>query len=448
MLARLLTPADFGLIAMISVFFAVAEVFVKSGLGMAYVQKKEVDETDADTVFYTNLGISVVLYAFLYLGAPFIADFYGQPQLVNLTRVMGLVVIVNAFNIIQRSQITRELDFKKLTKVTIITSVSSGSIGVTAAYNGFGVWALVLQSLCNPIFIAVWFWVTSTYRPGRRFSKKSFNEMFSFGFWFLIAGVITKIFDNIYILVIGKNFPAAELGYYTKARQFKQMAADNLDSAVGTVAFPVYSRLQHDKQRLRNSMRRFMQHSLLFITPMLFGLIVVAEPFVRLLLTDTWAPMIPYLQLLCVAGILKPINTVNVQTIIALGNTKLAFKINFLRNSLRIVNIILMYRYGVFYIILGEVVLYFIIVVIHTWYTHRFVDYGLWYQLKDIWKIIVAGIFAAYLGFLPTLISENLILHFTAGVIITGSAFFTIQFLFNNRLLMDSISLIKSITKQ
>ena len=340
-LARLLTPADFGLIGMITVFFAVAEVFINSGFGMAYVQKKQINEADADTVFYTNLVISIVLFVVLFLSAPVIARFYEQPPLVDLMRVMSFVVVINAFNIIQRAQIVRSVNFKKLTKVTVISSTFSGIIGILAAYTGFGVWALVIQSLCNRSFVAIGFWISTPYRPGRKFSKKAFKEMFSFGSWILISNVVSKVFNNIYILFIGKFFPLAQLGFYSKAKQFQKMASINIGNAIGSVAFPVYSRIQGDKDKLREGMRMFLVNSVFFMLPIMVGLIVLADSFVILLLTEKWAPMIPYLQLLCIGGALYPFHIVNVQALTAQGKIKLSFNLDVIKNSLRLLNIII-----------------------------------------------------------------------------------------------------------
>ncbi|MCA1787980.1 MAG: lipopolysaccharide biosynthesis protein, partial [Desulfobacteraceae bacterium] len=320
-LARLLTPADYGLVGMISVFFAVATVFVASGFGAAYIQKKEVTDLDANTVFYSNLVISLLCYAGLWMAAPAIAAFYEQPQLINLTRVMGGIVIINAFNIIQMAQLTRAIDFKRKTKITLAATLASGVGGITAALLGMGVWSLVLQQMLNRILTTAGMWLTSSWRPGLQFSMESFRSLFSFGAWVLAAGIVRTVFDNIYILTIGKFFPVAQLGFYTKAKQFKNLASEQLAGSVGAVAFPVLSRMQDDPSRLRTGVRNFLTHTMVFIAPLLVTLIVVAKPFVLVLLTEKWAPMIPYMQLLCIAGFLYPIHLVNVQVLQAQGKS-------------------------------------------------------------------------------------------------------------------------------
>ncbi|MDZ7795678.1 MAG: lipopolysaccharide biosynthesis protein [Candidatus Marinimicrobia bacterium] len=393
-LARLLTPEDYGLIGMMVVFFAVADVFVKSGLGQAYVQKKEVTDLDATTIFYTNLIISALLYVVLWFAAPAISRFYEQPALLDLTRVMGVIVIIHAFNVIQQAQVRRDLDFKRKTKITIIATLLSGIAGIGAAIGGLGVWSLVIKNLSNALILTMGLWITSAWKPSLSFSLRSFREMFAFGVWILGSGILRKVFENIYKLVIGKLFPAAQLGFYTQSRNFQRIASEDMAMAVSSVAFPVFSQMQGNKVRMRQAMHRFLTHSMVIIMPLMVTLAVVAEPFVILLLTEKWAPMIPYLQLLCIVGFLYPIQSVNIQMLVAHGKSRLNFNLSLIKNALRILNIVIMYRYGVIYIILGEVAVSVISLAINTYYTKKFIDYGLLRQLKDV-GIIAAGSLAA-----------------------------------------------------
>ena len=446
-LARLLTPDAFGLIGMIYVFFAVADVFVNSGLGMAYVQKKEITDADANTIFYTNLFISIVLYGALFFGAPGIAKFYDQPPLIDLTRVMGFVVILNAFNIIQQAQIARAVDFKKRAKITIIATFISGSTGVVSAYMGLGVWALVIQSMANRTLIAIGFWISSEWNPKWQFSVKSFRELFAFGFWMLLTNVIRRIFDNIYVLAIGKFFLAAQVGYYTKAKQFQRMASENLTGAIGSVSFPVYTKIQDDKAKLQKGMRKFLQHSLIFIVPLVVGLIVVAKPFVIILIKEKWAPMIPYLQLLCVAGVFYPIHLVNIQALVAQGRSRLSFKLDLVKNGLRLINIAVMSNFGIIYIILGEVMISVIALALNTWMSQRLVNYGFWKQMRDLWQILAGGVFAGLLGMTPTLFSSNLWVLLIFGIILTMFGFLGFQYVTNRKLLIETIELKQNFRK-
>jgi O-antigen/teichoic acid export membrane protein len=440
-IARQLSPEDYGLVGMIMIFIAVANTFVDSGFGLAYVQKKEVSNKDADTVFYTNLLASIILYTILWFSAPAIAKFYNQAELINLTRVMGLTIIINSFKLIQVVKLIRTVNFKQKSIVKNITVVCSGIGGVVAAYNGLGVWSLVVQSLLNHFLTTIGFWIATKWRPGNNFSRESFKAMLSFGGWIFASGLLLTVFNNIYILVIGKFFSAAQLGFYTKAQQFQRLASDQISNTIGSVAFPVYSKLQEQKEKLKNAMQKFLKHTIFIIVPIMSILIVIADSFVLELLTQKWAPMIPYLRLLCIVGLLYPIHVVNVQALVAQGKSNLNFKLEIIKNSLRILNIIITYRFGVFYIIVGEVVLSFIAMLINSFYSKKMVNYGLTKQLKDISKSILSGILASGLGYTMTLIlNDHLICLFIIPIIILGTYLFLQRF-FNKQILFDTFNL-------
>jgi O-antigen/teichoic acid export membrane protein len=446
-LARLLTPADFGLIAMIYVFFAVAEVFVNGGFGSAYIQKKEVTASDSDTVFYSNLFISLAIYLILWISAPAIAGFYEQPILIGLTRVMALGIIINAFNLIQMIQAVRDVDFKRKTKVTLIATILSGVAGITAAYLGFGVWSLVFHLIVNRILTAFGFWVTSKWRPGLNFSIESFKSLFSYGFWILAAGLLRTFFDNIYILVIGKIFPAAQLGFYSKAKRFKVLASEEVSNAVGAVAFPVLSKLQDDKPRLKLAVRKFLIHTLVFVAPLLVLLIVVAEPFVILVLTEKWAPMIPYMQLLCVTGILYPIHAVNVQVLTAQGKSNLNFRLEVVKNCLRMVNILAMYRLGIIFIIIGEITVSILSLIVNTYYTKRLLSYGIIEQLNDIRLILFSAAISGLAGYITIYYIENMYIKLFLGSLLTATIYVALQYIFNKNIFFQIVKLKENFVK-
>jgi O-antigen/teichoic acid export membrane protein len=345
--------------------------------------------------------------------------------------------------VIQIAQLTREVDFKRKTKVTLIATLISGTSGVTAAYCGFGVWSLVIQNLLNRFLITSGLWLTSKWKPAWKFSKESFKNMFSFGSWILFSSIIRRIFDNIYVLTIGKFFSAAQLGFYTKSKQFQRLSSEQFSQAVGVVAFPMFSQLQDDKIKLQHAMKKFLQHSLIFITPLMVTLIVVAKPFVILLLTEKWAPMIPYLQLLCVIGVLYPLHAVNIQVLIAQGKSNLNFRLDLIKNFLRIINIAIMYRFGVIYIILGELTLSFIALSINTYFTHKMINYSLIKQLNDIKKIIIGSIIAGFFGYCISIQFDRLFIGFFVGIIITFSAYVLFQYFLNYYLFQE----VKSIKK-
>ncbi len=440
LLARLLTPADFGLVGMVTVFFSITQVFIESGLGQAYVQKKEATDLDADTIFYTNLLASLVAYGCIWCAAPVIARFYEQPSLLELTRVMGLLVIINAFNVIQTARLTRSVNFKRKTAVTLVSTFISGITGACAAYLGFGVWSLVLLQMVNRSLNTLGLWFTSDWRPRLRFSRDSFIELYSFGAWVLAAGIMRTVFDNIYVLVIGKLYPVAELGFYAKAKQYQRLSIQ-ISGSISQVAFPVLSQLQNDKTRLRNGIRKLLTHTMFFVTPILITVMVAAHSFVMLLLTEKWAPMIPYMQLLCIIGFLYPIHSVNVQFLQAQGKSKLNFRLTLIKNSLRILNIILMYRFSVLFIIYGEIIVSFLALGINTYYTKRMIGYGIIEQFSLIKYTCFAAVLAGTLGYLLSVLSSSLYTQFAISLIVPVIVYMALQYLFDKKNFLELLKL-------
>lgn len=433
-LARILDPADYGLIGMIAVFFAVAQVFIDGGFSISYIQKKEVNAEDANTVFYTNLLTSILVYAALWFSAPAIARFYSQPQLVDLTRVLSVVLIINSFNIIQVARLTRDVDFRRKTLISLAATVGSGLLGIIAAIKGLGVWSLVIQQIAGRLFTTVFFWITSRWRPGFSFSSASFKKMFSFGAWALASNLLRTIFDNIYTLTIGRMFPVAQVGYYTKAQQFQLLASQNLVSAIGAVSFPVLSKLQGDIVQLTAAMRKFMRSSLFFILPLLITLLITARPFTLIFLTEKWAPMIPLLQLLCLVGILYPVHMVNVQALTASGKIRQGFVAELIKNGMRIANIVIMSRYSVMHIVAGEVAVSTLSLFVNTAYIKKHIGYGLLKQLNDMRELITGGVAAALAGRIVITLSSSDWIDLIAASITVVAVFYLFQYLFNRAL--------------
>lgn len=444
-LARLLSPKDFGLIGMITVFFTLALVFVNSGLGAGYIQKKNATDTDANTMFIANLVISIFMYIVLWFAAPYIAAFYEQPLLISLVRVMGLVVIINAFNAIQIAKVVRDINFKLRAKVAVGSSVISGLCGITAAYYGLGVWSLVIQQMGNRFFTTAGMYLTTKWKPGMEFSKQSFKELFSFGMWVMFTGLLGKLFQNINILVIGKLFPVSELGLFTKAKGFRNMFSNQISEAIGGVSFPVLSRFQDDPVKMRNGMKKFLQVSIFLIALIMILLIVTAKPFVILLLTEKWSGMIPYMQLLCITGIFYPINMMNVQFLMGQGKSNKNFVLGIIRNVTAILNLVIMYRWGVLYIIIGMVGVSMINIFINAYFTHKYINYGIFKQLGDIKVTLLATLMAGLAGyFVGTHVTDNYWLMLFLGGLTTATVYFTIHFVFDRKLFIEIVNLKES----
>lgn len=448
LLARLLSPSDFGLIGMVSVFFDLANVFTEGGLGIAYIQKPKVTQEDADTVFFTNLAASIFIFVALWFAAPAIASFYKQPLLVSLMRAMGLVVIINAFGIIQLAQIKRMFDFKRKMKITLASTLISGSIGVLTAFRGLGVWSLVIQQLLNQLLVTTAYALTNRWKPTFRYSVVSLRTMISVGIWELLSGLVETFFSNIYVLTIGKFFSPTQLGFYTKAHQLQSMVSNQLTGSIGSVAFPVLSRLQDDKNNLENAIRRFIQNAFLLTVPSMGILFVIARPFTSLFLTEKWLPMVPYLQLLCLTGFLYPMHVINLQILTAKGKTRLSFNLSVVKGSLRILNIAITYRWGLLYIIYGELVLSVVALIINTHYTRKLIDYGLFKQLRDVGKIIAAGAVSTGIVYSITLRITNAWLALFGGASMMAVIFLASELLIDRKVILDAWALKKVILKR
>lgn len=431
MLARILMPEDFGIFGIVMVFMDISNELVQGGFGQAFIQKKNTTKEDAATVFYFNLLVSVVIYTGLWISAPLIASFYNQPELIDIIRVMAVVVVIDALRVIKLASLMKEINFKKKTVVMLISILIAGIISIILALKGFGIWALICNTLLSRLFNTIGLWIKSERIPLKNFSYTSLKTLFSFGSWLLISSVISKLFQNINTLFIGRYFSPAILGFYTRSNQYKNMAVGQIFTAINTVTFPVFSLMQDNKEQLRSAMKKFSQQVLLIILPLILTLLVVAKPFIILLLTEKWSPMIPFLQLFCIIGAIFPINAINTQILVAQGYSKLQFKITIIKVILRIVNLAALFRFGVLYILVGEVFISFVSLIINTYYTKRFLNYGLWDQMKDVKHYYTGGLIAMLSGLTFSLFVDNLYILFVVGILTTAGIFFLYQYIFN-----------------
>ena len=392
-LARLLLPEEFGLIAMLTIFMAVAQSFINSGFGQALIQKQDVTHIDECSIFYFNILVGFLAAGLLCLTAPWIAGFYNQPLLVPLTYALSLNLIINAFGLVQITLLTKHIDFKTQLKVSVIATVISGTIGVTMALNGFGVWSLVAQSLGSNLFQTILLWFFNTWRPSLVFSLDSLFGMFTFGSRLLASGLLDTVFRNIYIVVIGKLFSPADLGFYSRAERFQQLPVTNISGMVGRVTFPVFSSVQDDKPRLKRGIRGALTMLVMINFPMMVGLAIVAKPLVLLLLTEKWAPCIPYLQLLCVVGMLYPLHVVNLNVLKAQGRSDLFLRLEILKKILVVIAIAVTYRWGITAMIYGQIATSCLAYFLNAYYTGKMLDYPITEQIQDLMpSLALAGI--------------------------------------------------------
>lgn len=392
-LARLLTPYDYGCIGMLMIFMVLAESFIDGGFGSALIQKKRPTQEDYSTIFFWNLGMAVLLYIILYFSAPAIARFYDIPILCDVLRVQGIILFIYAFNIVQRNQLQKKLNFKILSVVTISTSLVSLTVTVLMAYHGFGVWSLVSQHILTALIPALVFWFFIKWRPQFVFSIQSFKELFSFGFYMFLTHLFNQFGRHIQGLLIGKLFNAATMGYYSKAHATERLASTSLSQVLTQVTYPLYAELQDDRSRLSDAIRK-LTISLSYITfPLMFILLLCAKPIFVLLYSERWVESVPYFQFLSLSGLAYCLQGVNNQSIAAIGKSKEMFKWTVFK---RLVGITLLFCGICFYGMKGLL----ICLVLSTWFSYfvniclvsKYIGYKWTRQLADIFPILIVSL--------------------------------------------------------
>lgn len=324
-LARLLTPYDYGCIGMLMIFMVLAEAFIDGGFGSALIQKKRPTQEDYSTIFFWNLCMAALLYAVLYFSAPAIASFYKIPLLCDVLRVQGVILFIYAFNIVQRNQLQKKLNFKVLSIVTISTSLIALSVTIFMAYHGYGVWSLVAQHILTALIPALVFWFYIKWRPQLTFSWKSFKELFSFGFYMFLTNLLNQFGQQIQGLLIGKMYNPSTMGLYSKAHGFERLASNSISNVMSQVTYPLYAEAQDDKEQLGNMIKRITM-TLSYITfPLMFILLLCAKPLFLLLYSERWLDSVPYFQFLCIAGLALSLQSVNNQAIAAIGKSRAMF---------------------------------------------------------------------------------------------------------------------------
>lgn len=383
-LARLLSPREFGLIGMITVFIAISESFINSGFSSALIRKKDCTDTDFSTVFFFNLAAGILFFVLLFFSAPAISNFFNEPELIAILQVLGIVLIIDSLTLIQRTILTKRIDFKLQARISVIASIGSGVVAITMAFYGFGVWALVAQRIVKQGLNSLFLWLWNRWKPLLVFSKKSFKELFGFGSKLLLSGLIDTIYRNVYYLIIGKFFSAQELGFYTKANEFKNLPSQNLNSIISRVTYPVLSTLQDDIPRLRNNYQKLIR-SVMFITFILMlGMAAVAEPMIHTLIGAKWEPAIIYLQMLCFVGMMYPLHALNLNMLQVQGRSDLFLKLEVIKKIIAIPTIVIGVFFGIKIMILGLIVNTFITYYINSYWSGKKIGYSFTQQVKDI----------------------------------------------------------------
>lgn len=421
-LARLLTPEDYGQVALITVFITILNTFATSGIGTALIQKKNADDTDYSTVFYFNILFSLGLYGLLFICAPVIGDFYNDISLIPIIRVLGVTIIVSAINNVQQSFVSKTMQFRRFFYSTLIGTVFSGTVGVVLAYKGFGTWAIVIQQLVNQIVNTAILWVTVKWRPTKTFSMFRLKVLYSFGWKLLCSGLIDTIYNNIYSLVIGKFYNANTLGLYNKGVQFPSLIINNINGPIQSVLLPAMSYEQNNPKRIKEMVRRSIKTSTYLIFPIMIGMAAVARPMVILLLTEKWVACVPFLQISCITLAVYPIHTANLQAINALGRSDIFLKLEIIKKIVGLTLLIVGIPFGVYAMVWLKALSSLISTFINAFPNRRLLNYSYWEQIKDLMPSIgisiVMGISVLAVELLQLNVVVTLVVQIAIGVIV------------------------------
>ena len=419
-LARLLSPTDYGLVGMMGVFIAISQIFVDGGLTNALIQTKNPSDKDFSTVYIVNMTLSFVFYFLLFFAAPFVADFYGQPLMKPLMRVVALILIICSLSSIHGTLLSIRVDFKTKSIISIASSLLSGAVGIFCAYKGWGAWALVAQSVASATIITLLTLAFVHWMPKLVFSKESFKRLFSYSSKLLAASVISVAYDNAYPMVIGKRYTAADAGQYTRAGQFPGIANNTITSALNRVAFPVLSQIQDDNQRLLSVYEKYIQLSSFLLFPVLLWLCGSARPLVSFILTDKWLECVPLMQILCFSLITNGITTINLNLLYVKGRSDLVLRLEIIKKTIAFAILFVSMLFSLKVMCYGQVLYSFIAFSLNTLYTKKILGYGLFRQLKVICPyFLLALVVLAESLCISAFVSNrllSLILSFSVGV--------------------------------
>lgn len=441
-LARLLSPTDYGLIGMLTIFIALSTIFIESGFAKALIQKRDCTDVDYSTAFYSNLGLSLLIYVLLVIVAPWIADFYEEPQLCPILRILSINFVIGSFNIVQRAKLMAQMDFKSLAKINFIGVLAGGCVGILMASAGWGVWALVGQAIANTFIMLFLFPHYSKWKPICVFSFESFKKLFGFGSKLLITGTVATIVNNISTIAIGKAYKSDSLGYYTRATQFSEMIAYTVNDILGTVTFPVLSELQNERERMVAVYRKSLFYTTLIIFPIMVLMALLARPLVIVLLTEKWLPCVLLLQILCMARIFTPLSAINMNVLNAIGRPDLYMRIDLLKIPIILLSLAITIPISVTAIVIGNFITAFICFFINAYYPKKLFGYGAWEQVKDDKKIIFSIVLMSMTVILFLKVCDEPWVQLVLGGIIGTSVYVASCLLFNVVSLMELKSLI------
>ena len=421
-LARILAPEDYGTIALVTVFTAILQVFVDSGLGTALIQKKDADDLDFSSVFYFNFSMCLVLYAVMFIVAPYIAIFYEDMTLTSVIRVLSLTIVISGVKGIQQAYVSRNMLFKRFFFSTIGGTIFSAFLGIGLAFSGCGVWALVAQQLSNTMIDTLILWITVKWKPKKEFSWKRLRTLFSYGWKLLVSSLLDTVYNNLRNLIIGKMYSSADLAYYNQGDKFPKIIVTNINTSIDSVLLPTMSNEQDDRNRIKSMTRRAIKTSIYVMAPLMMGLAFCAESIVELVLTDKWLPCVPFLRLFCITYMFWPVHTANLNAIKAMGRSDCFLKIEIVKKIVGLFFLLSSMWFGVMAIAYSLLLSSILSQIINAWPNRQLLGYGYLEQVRDfapgILLAIGMGICVYFIGFLPLPTIVTLLIQIIIGAVI------------------------------
>lgn len=450
-LARMLSPGEFGILGMITIFISIAQVFVDSGLSQALIRKQNCTQRDYSTIFWVNIFLGILFYFIIWISAPYISEFFDKPVLTELTRIASIVIVIGSVTLIQQTILIKNVDFKEITKISTVGTFVSGVVSLVMAYYGFGVWSLVWRTIINQGVRSLMMWQHNKWSPWLSFDRKIFSELFSFGSNILVISIIASILKNFYNLIIGKNYSATILGYYTNAEQYSTLPSSTISNITNKVTFPILSEIQDDNVRLKNTIRKLTKTIMYVSFFIMFGLAAVAKPLFFVLFGEKWLPAVPFFQTLCLAYSITPMHIINHNIMKVKGRSDLFLKTELIKYLLFIPFLYLGIVYGLNVLVAGIVILYWIGFVINAMYSGKLIEYPVAGQFLDFFPMLLLFAFPASFVFLiglfldigsfPLLVIESVVylaISLVFSVILKITAYQEIREILHNKLTINN----------
>lgn len=443
LIARLLIPSDYGVIAMLGIFLAVSQTFIDSGFGTALIQKANRTETDFSTVFYFNIVVSILFYVLLWFSSPYIASFYDIPMLKDVTRVVALTLVFSALGGIQRAKLSIAINFKIRAIISLISALSTGCVGLYIAYSGYGAWALVFQMVFSSLLNTILLWCFVKWIPKLVFSWQSFGQLFSFGSKLLASALLDTIYNNVYTLVIGKVYSSSSLGLYSRASGLAQYPSSNITGILQSVTFPVLCSIKNDEKRLADAYKRFIRMAAFVVFPLMVGLASVSDPFIRIILTDKWEGAIYLLQIVCFSMMWYPIHAINLNILQVKGRSDYFLKLEIIKKIQGVCILCITIPISIVAMCYGSVISSLISLVWNTYYTKRLIGYGFLSQIKDLSHILIHSFVMGFIVLFIIHFIDIMWVKLLVGILVGGLYYVAGAYIMRFEELKEVLSIIK-----